>query len=475
LAYWPIGPVCQTCYTAILRAPAACARCRTSQPLIARDDDGAGICGPCAGHDVDYTCRECGRSGNPYGHRRCAYCVLADRVSGLLASPDGTVSPQLRPLAEAFAQVHLPFTAIRWIRGSPNAKLLARLVADGRPLSHALLDELPPTSGLHYIRQVMVQTGVLPERHEDLERLPAWLEHHLADKLVEHANLVRPFLRWFLLRRARSRASARRYPASAGRDLRRRVLVALDLLSWLDEQGIILGELRQDDIDRWLDEEDPQRRNRIRYFLKWTTERGLTGKLTVLALPRQEPADLLDDDERWQLLQRCLTDETLPVDVRAAGGLVLLFGLQAQRIRHLTADHVEHRDDDTYLTAGRHPILLPPRLGALIRQVATQPPTRLMIHHGPRTPRWLFPGRVPGQPIDSHSLTNRLNRHGISARPARNGALAALAADLPAAILADLLGLHINTAVRWVTYARRDWAHYLTARMADTGKPSRDE
>ena len=39
-----------------------------------------------------------------------------------------------------------------------------------------------------------------------------------------------------------------------------------------------------------------------------------------------------------------------------------------------------------------------------------------------------------------------------------------LAADLPAPILADLLGLHITTAVRWVGYARRDWSAYLAAR-----------
>ncbi len=321
----------------------------------------------------------------------------------------------------------------------------------------------------------MVQTGVLPERHEDLERVPSWLEHHLVGKPAGHANLVRPFLHWFLLRRARSRASTRRYPVSAGRDLRRRVLVALELLTWLDKQGITLKQLRQDDLDRWLDEEDTQRRNRIRYFLTWTTGRGLTRQLSVPLSPRQQPADLLGDDERWQLLQRCLTDEALPVDVRAAGGLVLLFGLQAQRIRHLTADHVELGDDDTYLSAGRHRILLPPRLGALMTELAARPPARLMISHGPRAPRWLFPGRVPGQPIDNHSLTNRLNRHGISARPARNGALAALAAALPAAILADLLGLHVNTAVRWVNYARRDWTDYLAARATDSGKPGRDE
>ena len=154
------------------------------------------------------------------------------RVSFAPLRPNTSCTPgAVQPLVEAFTQVPLPFTAIQWIRESPNAKLLARLVADGRPLSHRLLDELPPTRGLHYIRQVMVQTGVLPQRHEDLERVPSWLEHHLADKPIQHANLVHPFLNWFLLRRARNRASARRYPVSTGRDLRRRVLVALELLA----------------------------------------------------------------------------------------------------------------------------------------------------------------------------------------------------------------------------------------------------
>ncbi|MCW2875382.1 hypothetical protein [Actinacidiphila oryziradicis] len=51
--------------------------------------------------------------------------------------------------------------------------------------------------------------------------------------------------------------------------------------------------------------------------------------------------------------------------------------------------------------------------------------------------------------------------------PPRKAALAALAADLPAAILADLPGMHRNTAVRWVTYARRDWAEYLAVRASE--------
>ncbi|MEV0634020.1 hypothetical protein AB0I77_03400 [Streptomyces sp. NPDC050619] len=195
---------------------------------------------------------------------------------------------------------------------------------------------------------MMVQTGVLPERHEDLERVPAWLEHHLADKPVEHANLFRPFLHWHLLRRARSRAGKRAFPTTVGRDLRRRILVALDLLAWIDIQDTTLEDLQQDDLDRWLDEENTQRRNRIRYFLSWTADRGLSRRLTVLPIPCQEPADILDDDERWQLLQRCLTDETLPIEARAAGALILIFALQAQRIRHLTADQLTEKGDDTY-------------------------------------------------------------------------------------------------------------------------------
>jgi hypothetical protein len=37
---------------------------------------------------------------------------------------------------------------------------------------------------------------------------------------------------------------------------------------------------------------------------------------------------------------------------------------------------------------------------------------------------------------------------------------------------ADLLGLHVNTAVRWVIYARRDWTDYLAARTMGAASQS---
>lgn len=111
-ALWPMGPVCIGCYAVIVRAPAECARCHQSHPLIGRNADGAGLCAACVGSDIDFTCRRCGRSSYPYGRSGCAYCVLADEVTKLLTGPDGTLVPELKPLAEAFTQVRLPFNAI---------------------------------------------------------------------------------------------------------------------------------------------------------------------------------------------------------------------------------------------------------------------------------------------------------------------------------------------------------------------------
>lgn len=43
-----------------------------------------------------------------------------------------------------------------------------------------------------------------------------------------------------------------------------------------------------------------------------------------------------------------------------------------------------------------------------------------------------------------------------------------LAANIPTPILAELLGLGTNTAVRWASLAARDWSQYAAAR-----RPSR--
>jgi hypothetical protein len=53
---------------------------------------------------------------------------------------------------------------------------------------------------------------------------------------------------------------------------------------------------------------------------------------------------------------------------------------------------------------------------------------------------------MPGQPLTASTLSKKLTRHGINSRPGRH--IISLASDLPAPVLAELTGMHINTAVR---------------------------
>ena len=43
----------------------------------------------------------------------------------------------------------------------------------------------------------------------------------------------------------------------------------------------------------------------------------------------------------------------------------------------------------------------------------------------------------------------------------------ALAAELPASVLADLTGISVGTAERWSQWAKRDWAAYVGQRTVD--------
>ncbi|MFC6021417.1 hypothetical protein ACFP2T_35265 [Plantactinospora solaniradicis] len=63
-------------------------------------------------------------------------------------------------------------------------------------------------------------------------------------------------------------------------------------------------------------------------------------------------------------------------------------------------------------------------------------------------------------------MHQRLRRHGITPEPGRQTALLTLAADLPAPIVADLLGIKVDTALRWADHTAPEWASYLNARSS---------
>jgi hypothetical protein len=149
-----------------------------------------------------------------------------------------------------------------------------------------------------------------------------------------------------------------------------------------------------------------------------------------------------------------------------AGALVLLYGQIPSRIVALTVDSVITTDTGTYLVLRDQPVLLPPPLAALTVELAAHSTHEQSTTSRAETPAWLFPGARPGCHFYAGRLSTALNKKlGVFVRPARGAALSALAADLPAPVLADLLGLSIATATRWAALAARDNAEYLAARI----------
>ena len=126
-------------------------------------------------------------------------------------------------------------------------------------------------------------------------------------------------------------------------------------------------------------------------------------------------------------------------DVRTAGSLVLLYGLPVTRLVGLTRSQPRTDSTGEYLVITGNPVLIPPRVAALLAAVPTSPNVGALTGT-PNPEPWLFPGRLPARPPNAHGLRRSLHERGVAVRNARNAALIALAGDLPPAVLSDLLG-----------------------------------
>ncbi|MFY9931114.1 MAG: hypothetical protein WAK82_24255 [Streptosporangiaceae bacterium] len=461
-ARWETGAVCVRCYPRLRARPVPCPRCGQPRVLTSLDQAGRAVCAACAGREEKYLCRRCGQPADGLARGGCSRCALQQRVDELLGEP-GHATPDLGAIREALLGAANPKSVLAWLGRSNSARILAALARHDGPLTHELLDTFPRSHSRSQIRQALVHAGLLPPRQELIEDVDAWLDDLLGSVPREHAQLVRPFARWAVLRRARNRARTRTFTEASGSWARQQIRAAVDFLAWLDQRGTSLAGIGQPEIDAWLTSGASQRYS-IRYFLTWAQRHHLTGLVTVPLRQARTPEQELPEDQRWHQLQHCLHQTALPLRVRVAGALLLLYGQPVSRIVQLQATQLSRHHEQAYLLFDQHPVLIPPPLADLIDQLhATATPSAVLGGRG-KPASWLFPGQVPGRHLSVNGLVRQLNTCGIQARIGRSAALINLAADLPAAILADLLGLHINTAVRWVKRARRDWASYLAAR-----------
>jgi hypothetical protein len=436
-----------------MRSKSTCLRCDGQ----ARPSAGQpGVCERCAGERVAQVCRQCGAEEENYLAGRCGACSLRARVDELARTGDPAAVNVLSGYLAALASSPKPLSTLNWMTTSPGYRTLRELVSGQLPLTHQALDALDrPTT--RYLRAELVRHGALPERSERTAGLALMIEREVL-RVPDGPDRVhlRTFATWKVhhdLARRERQGTARRH---ADQTARVKIRLATGLLVWLAEHQLTLATLQQEHLDWWL-ADGPEHRKRVRAFITWTVRHNITGALTVQPPATRRHADPLDPARRRELLRTLLTDEPLDLRDRVAGLLIVLF---SQRISHLvllTVDDVHEHDGQVLLAIGRDPLLLPEPLATLTRQ----------LKHASDS-EWLFHRGRDGGHLSEAYLRERMNKLGINALAARNAATNHLARQLPAAILADLLGFADTTTERWTKQVNGDWTRYAAHRPTPT-------
>lgn len=446
----PIGPLCQRCEWRRLRAKATCQRCgQHRRPALHPGDEI--LCGDCAGAPQNRVCTGCGIEDITYDAGRCPACSLAARLDEWRRDGPPEVIARLEPHLTRLQASTNSLSVLAWL-AKPGGRTLADLAAGRVDLTHEALDALDRGKSTDDLRAALVDAGVLDERDETLAGLDRWITQRF-DRLDAGPDAIRlrAFAHWKIGRDLAARRARQAGPDALGATMPKRwIAAAIDLTGWLQANSSTLAELDQSLLDLWLTAGPSTRGRTIRPFIDWLGRPDLK----VPSSPAGTPVLALDDHARLAALRALLEDTGSDPRLRLAGCLVALYAQPAARIVRLTVSDLRLTETAAQVRLGDAMADLP----ALLRPVAE------LLLDATRPDGWLFPGQKAGQPAHPVHLARRLRQQGIPVAQSRSSALAALAHQIPAPVLADLLGFDAQTIANAHAGLTIDYARYVTRR-----------
>lgn len=462
--HWPDGYVCVSCVRRGVRHRGRCAGCGTHRPLPGVSAGGEAVCVDCAGIATCFVCALCGEEGELWFAHTCLRCSLRRRAGQVMADATGEVPLVRRPVHEAIASMADPWAGLIWLQSTAVRQRLSALATGTVPMSHEGLDQLPSGPGREYLRELLMTHRALPLQDKYLLAFQRWAASRLDTVDERDRRLIRLYLRWRHQRQLTARAETGTLPAGAAATARSRTNAGIRLLTWLRTRGVTPEGCTQADLDTWYARgSNPHAADD---FLTWAIRHR---HCPPLQLPSRKKASPIrgSETERAQLLTRLLSDETLDLDIRVAGALVLVLAQPPTRITKLTLDQIEVRDDEVSIQLDRYPLPLPTQIAHLVLQLSTARPN--MTTAGQPNSPWLFPGQAPGQHLSAKQLTARLARVGVRS-PSRQAALTALVTQIPAPLLAETLGYHPKTVTSRAGELGTDWASYAASKARSTSR-----
>ena len=113
--------------------------------------------------------------------------------------------------------------------------------------------------------------------------------------------------------------------------------------------------------------------------------------------------------------------------------------------------------DGIALALGVTPSPIPEPFAAMLREHINNRPN---LRTSGADNLWLFPGIRPGEHIHPNTLMDRLRWLGIDLLGARNAALRELVSEVPAPVVAEMLGYSDTVVHRHAALASQQWAKY---------------
>jgi hypothetical protein len=459
----PQGSLCLGCGRRRHYHPAPCPVCRQRRPLAFLDDELV-VCAGCAGVASPFACQECGSEEHLYGRHRCARCFLRERLTELLTKPaTGELNQQLLPVFDAMVGSERPQTTIWWLRKKPGvgAALLGQMARGEVAISHDTFRALPQDRAHGYLRNLLTALGVLEPFDPYIERIGPWLDQYLTTVPEHHRDLLRRYGRWHVVRDMRKAAAEGRLTSSVAHAGRRRIRVASMLLDFFDERRVTAATATQSVLDEYI-----AARGRAlsgeHGFIAWLRRTRINTGIRIPTPPvRGEPEITVAEDHRWAVVDRLLHDSSIKRYTRIGGLFTLLFAQPLSRIVAMKTSQISHVDDTLHVTFRSIAIPLPAPLDTLVREHLAG---RGMSLHGSRDTGWLFPGGSPGRHLNTENIRAQLVTIGMKPYEGRKATLFQLAAEIPAPVLGELIGISDNNAADWARLAARDWRGYIADR-----------
>ncbi|MFG3261610.1 hypothetical protein [Streptomyces bobili] len=455
--HWPEGYLCGRCFGHALETYGTCTGCGVDRLTPGLAPDGGKLCTDCAGGLGDFTCEHCGQEARRYRRGVCGRCVLAERLRELLDDGTGRIRPELLPLFDTLWQMKRPWGGLTWAK-QPHVQHNLQALARGQvALTHEGLGQLTPWRSVAYLRDLLIQCGVLPPADRHLLLFHRWLDEKLPTvSEPEHLKLLELFAAWHIQRRLRALASRGPLTSSQTQQARNEFDLASAFLNHLTQRGRVLADCTQADVDTWYAGGYTARRL-THSFLRWAMQSKHTRNVTIPHRSTANPAPITQH-RRLALLRQLVDRDDIPLQDRVAAVLVLLYAQPLTRITRLSSDDVHHEDGTVLVRLGDPPSPVPaPFDGMLLDYLDQRPNTKTATNPDAR---WLFPGRRAGQPMTPEAMAPRLRNLGFPTRPGRTAAIRQLVLQAPAPVIARMLGYNDDHTTRIAEEAGGTWRHY---------------